>query len=90
MSNSTKKVNAKLNMAFILTDIAETYTLEAEQYIKNGYVDSTIRDNYYQAKKALHSIVMSIKNTNDATILGEIADEVKKITDLIIQKNLQE
>lgn len=90
MSKSMRKVNAKLNMAFILTDIAETYVLEAEQYIKNSYIDSTIKDSYYQAKKALHTIVMSIKDLNDATVLGEIADEMKKITDSVMLKNLQE
>jgi len=88
--NARKKALAKINMAFVLTDIAESYLLEVEQYLgESGLINSEVKEDYLQARRRLHKLVMSVKDENDATYLGELSDIVRGVVDSIMKESMK-
>jgi len=88
--NAKQRAIAKINMAFVLTDIAESYLLEVEQYLgESGLINSEVKEDYLQARGRLHKLVMSVKDENDATYLGELSDIVRGVVDSIMKESMK-
>lgn len=84
--NRIVRTHRKINAAWILSDIGESLLLEAEQYIKGGYIRQDIKEHYHQAVHHLHELVKSLKDDGSAYSLGETSDDLKKLVDEVLLK----
>lgn len=84
-----KITNAKINMAFILADIAESLILECDRnLIDIGKINPEITSAYKRVAKDLREIVYSIgrEDADKASRLGELSDVVRPYIDEVIKK----
>ena len=87
MNEREVRLRAKLNMAFVLVDIAESYLLEVEQYLgEDKAINSQVKELYRKATIAVRKIVESVSiEENIATELGEWSDVLRELIDKVLK-----